>query len=257
MIKTNLKSLEPSKVAFSVPVTLLSHGYFAPDKIPGGMITVFPWDSGVDDWIQERVRKPHRDRLLWDLAAQLSNTNGVPIDLFPIGDINTILLVARAILRKNVITYTPVCTVCSAANKEESVRVPDELERIGEKDENYPGFDVITLPESGDVVKVRPLTVGDEISIASRGKELRKSISDRLAKIYATIVDVGGGIPDNAVEVDRWWKALHPSDTEFFESRQNSLFPHLGTDITHQCDSCGATFVHQLSLDREFFRGGR
>src|SRR5271157_5163859 len=147
--QSKLKSLQPRRMQFQKRVKLLSGGYIKPDAFPNGEITVFPWDMNVDDWLAERIRKGVRDTVLFDLCAHLCDLNGCPLDSFIVGDVNTVLLVARAIRYDSVVQYEAVCPKCQHTTTE-SIRVPDELGRVGEKTLEYPGFDTITLSDCGD-----------------------------------------------------------------------------------------------------------
>lgn len=259
-IKSNVKSFVPARQAFKQEITLLSHGFANPEAFPDGLITVYPWDSEIDEWIQQRVRKPQKNRLLWELCEKLCNLNGTKIEEFVMGDVHTVLLVARSIIHKNEVRYSPVCTHCNTVNPEDKVKIPDELEKIGEKTLDYEGWDSIVLPESKDHVKIRPLRVSDEIAIDGRTAEQKKVISDRLAHILSAVVTIGNGTeegaPDNMQELFIWWQSLHPQDKNFIEQSQDRLFPHLGTAIRHRCETCGREFDHELQLDQDFFRRG-
>lgn len=261
-IKSNVKNYVPARQAFKQEIMLLSRGYANPEAFPEGKITVFPWDSEVDEWIQQRVRKANKNRLLWELCEKLCGLNGTKIEDFVVGDVHTVILVARSIIHKNQIRYSPVCPHCTTVNPEDTVVVPDELEKIGEKDADYPGWDVVVLGECKDHVKIRPLRVSDEIAIDSRTQEQKKVISDHLAHILAAIVTIGDGkeegAPESMQELFMWWQSLHPQDKLTLEQAQDQLFPHLGTSIRHQCETCGREFDHELQLNQDFFRrGGR
>lgn len=256
-LKTNLKDLKPAKQRFSLVIDLISGGYFDREKFPDGKITVFPWDGEVDDWLVKRARQANKSRMPWELAAKLCDTNGCPIEKFPLGDINTITLVAKSIVFDSQIKYVPVCTSCGQENEQCTIRVPDELEPVGKKGPDYAGFDVVVLSHSGDEVKYRPLTVADEIEIESRESGKKTAVNDRLARIFSSIVSVGGGQPDSVAEILSWWNALHPADQDQFSREMNNNYPHLSTDINHICDVCGAKFVHALDVDSTFFRRSR
>src|SRR5574343_67953 len=259
-IVSNMKSLLPARQAFKQEITLLSRGYVNPVAFPDGKITIYPWDSETDEWVSDRVRKPKRNRMLWELCARLCNLNNCPIEDFVVGDVNTVLLLARSIQHKNVIRYFPLCPACGSENKPESVQVPNELEKIGEKTADYPGYDVVQLPNCGDTVKIRPLQVKDEIMIDEREAATKQLISDNLAHILVPILTVGNGKeegkPDSIQELLTWWIALHPMDKKFLEEAENRLYPHLSLLIPHTCDACNHKFNHSLSLDQDFFRGG-
>jgi hypothetical protein len=254
-IKTNLKDLGiPSREKFKQEITLLSHGYVAPTALPDGKITVFPWEHDTDDWMLEESKKSDRKNILFNLFPRLCNLNGCDPMNFVVGDMNTVLLVSRAINNANVIEYQAVCPYCRATSRAE-VKVPDELEKVGEKSAKYPGYDDITLPVSKDTVRIRPLLVRDEVTIQNRevGPGFPQ-MSDRMAHIIAPIMQVGGGKPDSPKELVDWYTSLHPKDKKFLEDKQDDLYPHLDTKMRLVCGDCGKRYVHNLSFNDEFFR---
>lgn len=253
-INTNLKSLTPRREAYKRVITLVSGGFYAPEKLPGGQITVYPWDTNIDAWFQERLRKPNRDNALWEVTEKVANLNGVSYKDMPIGDILTILMVARSILSDCVIDYTAICPQCQRAHPER-VRIPDELVPVGKKDDGFKGTDSITLPDSQDVVEIRVLTVGDELSIGERSTEDKTLVPDTLATILFSIASVGGGRPESKEEAIAWYNALSPKDAEFLRKRRSELNPQLDADLSIKCDGCGHKFTHTLELQRDFFRG--
>lgn len=252
-INSGLKNFEPARQVFRREITLLSGGYYDRKALPGGRITVFPWDVDVDAWLQQRRRESKFSSVLWELATKVSNLNGCPVEKLPLGDVNTILLVARSITNDSQVEYAPTCTKCGMLNEKVVVKIPDDLTRIGEKGPEYPGWDEFVLPKSNDVVRLRPYTVGDEVQITSRTDEQRKKLPDRMMRICLPIVSIGGGAPDHVDELMGWWNALHPKDRKEFLRNQDNLYPHLDTDLEHVCDVCGAKFVYTLNVDTEFF----
>ncbi len=254
-IKSSLKNFEPARQVFKREITLLSRGYYDRAAFPDGKITVFPWDVDIDAWVQQvQHEAKYKTRLLWELTAKLCNLNGCKIEKLPVGDVYTILFVARAITSDSVIEYTPTCTKCGQVNQRVTVRVPDELERVGEKPLDYPGWDEFKLPKSGDVVRLRPYTVEDELVVTGRDEQSRKKVPDRMLRLCAPVVSIGGGAPDSLDELVGWWSALHPKDRQEFITQQDLLYPHLNPELEHVCDVCGAKFVHTLNVNAEFFR---
>jgi hypothetical protein len=254
-INTNLKSLTPRRDAYKKEITLVSGGFYAPQAFPQGKITVYPWDTAIDAWYQERQRQPKPEYVLWEAAEKIANLNGVSHKDMPFGDILTILMVSRSILSDCVIEYVASCPACATPNPG-SVRIPDELSIVGKKAPDFKGTDTITLPECKDVVELRVMTVGDEISVMDRSDEDKALIPDTLALILHSIATVGGGRPDNKEEVLVWYNALSPKDAEFITKKRAELTPQLERDITIECDKCKAQFKHTLEIHREFFRRG-
>jgi len=251
--QSKLTSLEPRRLRFQKRIKLLSGGYVKPDSFPNGEITVFPWDANIDDWLAERVRKGNRDMLLFDLCAQVCDLNGCPLDAFVIGDVNTVLLVSRSLRYNGIVEYECTCPNCRTTTVE-TITVPDELGRVGEKDTSYPGFDTLTLPECQDVLQVRPLQVKDESIILAREPASKALMTDRVMHILMPIVSINDGKPDAWEEATRWYNALSPSDAQYLEDRENELYPHLATEIPHLCDQCQKKFKHTLDFTAEFFR---
>lgn len=254
-IKSNLKSLEPRKVQFQTRIKLLSNGFSYPSAFPNGEITVYPWDASVDDWIAERGRRGNQGTILYDLCAKVCDLNGCPIDQFVVGDINTVLLVSRAMRYNSRVEYECECPYCSHRTVE-VIKVPDELGRVGEKAEGYPGYDEVTLQDSKDVVRFRPLLVRDEKLIEARDDVSRQVISDRLMHIITPIVAVNEGVPDSLEEAVRWYNALSPYDSTQLETAENEAYPHLDTELAHRCDRCHKRFKFPLDISADFFRSG-
>jgi len=251
--QSKLKDLRPRRLQFQKRITLLSHGFTKPDSFPNGEITVFPWDTDVDDWLFERMKKGDQHMVMYDMAAKVCDLNGCPLDNFIVGDISTVLLVSRSLRYNSVIEYDAECPHCSFKSFE-SIRVPDELGRIGEKSADYPGFDEITLPDCQDVVRIRPLRVRDERNISDRDEASRAMMTDHVARILTGIVTINEGTPSALEEVLRWWQAISPRDCAFLESEQKRLSPVLDSDIPHVCDRCSKKFVHTIEFSKDFFR---
>lgn len=253
-IKTNMKSLTPRRQAFKREIQLLSHGYTNPTAWPDGKIVVLPWDSTVDEFMLETQKRTKRDEVLFALIEKVCDLNGGSIDDLVVTELMIILLTARTMaVGQGRVHYKSTCPMCKTI-AEEAITVPDDLERVGEKSPNYPGFDTITLPECQDQIKVRPLVVRDERIVLERPAEQRKAISDRRLRILLSIVSINDSRADTLEEMVRYHEALSPADVRFLEQQQDQLSPQLNTNIPHQCDACGHTYKHVLGFDTEFFR---
>lgn len=251
--QSKMQSLTPRRQKHQQQVKLLSGGYTAPQSFPDGNITVYPWDSSIDDWMEERLKQGNRHRLLYDLVGQVSNLNGCSIEKFVVGDISTVLLVSRAIRFDNLIEYEAICANCG--NPELSrIKVPDELGRVAEKTSGFPGYDIITLPDCQDALKIRPLLVKDEIYISERDDTSKQLASDRVMHILLPIMTVNDGKPDTWEELNTYYQALSPVDAAFLEDQENTLYPHLDTEIPHKCDICRRQFKFNLDFNADFFR---
>jgi hypothetical protein len=245
--------MQPRRLQYQKRIKLISGGYIKPECFPGGEITVFPWDTNIDDWLNEHVRKGGRQTAMFDLCAKLCDLNGCPLDSFVMGDVTTVLLVSRALRHGGTVAYNWDCPVCAASGREE-IRLPDDLGKLGEKAPNYPGYDLIRLPECQDEVAIRPLLVGDEKRILEREPISKRLMSDTIMHILTPVQAINGGNPEVWEDLVRWYQALPPQDAQFLEDQENLLYPHLDTNIPHTCDSCRAKFKQALSINTEFFR---
>ena len=254
-IKTNLKSLTPRRQQYKQEITLLSHGYNNPTAWPDGKLIVYPWDNAVDQWLIDHVRKLNKTELVYGLLRHCCDLNGGKIEDFVAEEINVVLLVSRALSTDGVVVYTSMCPFCGA-KKQERIKVPDELEKVGEKKADYPGFDEITLPTVSDKVKLRPLLVTDEKLIVERGEEQKKAVPDAELRTLMRVIEINGTKPDTQEELVTWFRALHSKDAKFLDDEGRRLTPHLNTNIPHVCDEaeCGRKFTHPITFDQEFFR---
>lgn len=254
-IKTNLKSLTPRRQQYKKEITLLSHGYNNPTAWPGGKLTVFPWDNSIDQWLLDNVRKLTKAELVYGLLKHCCDLNGGSLDDFIAEEINLVLLVSRALSTDGIVVYTSQCPFCGA-KKQEKIKVPDELEKLGEKSPEYVGFDEIVLPVVQDKVKIRPLMVKDERIIIERDDDRKKAVPDTELRTLMRIVDINESKPDSHEELLTWFRALHSKDAKFLEDEGRRLTPHLNTNIPHVCDEieCARKFTHPITFDQEFFR---
>lgn len=254
-IKTNLKSLTPRRQQYKREITLLSHGYSNPTAWPDGKLTVYPWDNSIDQWLLDNLRKSAKQELVFGLLRHCCDLNGGSVDTFVADEINVVLLVSRALSTDGVVAYTSACPFCGA-KKQETIHIPDELEKVGEKSADYPGFDVITLPMIADVIKLRPLLVSDEKLIINREDDKKKAVPDAELRTIMRVVAINDSKPDTLDELVIWFRALHAKDSKFLEDKGRELTPHLNTNVPHVCDDtdCGKKFNFPLTFDQEFFR---
>ena len=254
-IKSNLKSLAPRRQTYKQEITLLSHGYTNPTAWPDGRITIYPWDNSIEQWLLENVRKIGKQELVYGLLRLCCDLNGGAIDDFIVEEINVVLLVSRALSIDGKVTYTSSCPFCGH-KKQETIEVPAELEKVGEKQSNYPGFDVISLPVVQDTVKIRPLLVRDEKMVINRTEDIKKQVPDAELRTLMRVITINDSAPDTLEELVTWYRALHPKDANYLEDQGRKITPHLNTVIPHACDDpeCGKRFTHPLSFDQEFFR---
>ena len=259
-IKTNLTDLKPARDRFCRTVTLLSRGYYAPQSFPNGQITIYPWDTSIDEWFTNQSRKKGTKgaNLMFDVLPKICNLNGCPVDEFLASEAVLILMVSRRILHKDAVQFGTVCPHCGN-QQTESVKIPDELGKIGEKPEGYPGWDEITLDTSKDTVRMKPYRIGDMRRLVEMAKEpvfRTIQVSDSVIQVTQSIIDIGGGKPDSAHEILNWFLALHPGDAEQLLHFYDSIQPSLDTSVVVECEDnrCGKTFDYKLQLDADFFR---
>lgn len=254
-IKTNLKTLAPRRQTYKREIQLLSHGYNDPAAWPDGKLTVFPWDDAIDRWMIDNVRKLSKQDLVYGLLRNCADLNGGNIDNFVADEINVVLMVSRALSTDGVVVYTAICPYCGG-KRQEQIKVPDELEKVGEKTADYPGCDEITLPMIQDKVTLRPLLVKDEKTILNRKDADKKTVSDAELRTIMRVVTVGEGKPETLEELLNWYRSLHPKDSKFIEDEGRRITPHLNTNLPHVCDEpdCGRHFHQNVTIDQEFFR---
>jgi len=255
-IKTNLRDLNPSRDRYIRSIQLISGGHFNGAAFPDGMITVYPWDFNVDEWLTTRIRKGALKgrSILFNVLPKVCNLGSCKLENFIASEVMLVLMVARSILRDDVVEFEHECPSCGHTGSDR-IKVPDQLERIGEKKLGWPGYDLITLPKIKDVVKVKPLTIGEELQVLNRtDHERAATCSDSVARVMSGIIDVNDGKPDSAMELIQWFNALPPSDQEFLLEEFDKTQPQLSQVVSMECDSCGVKFDRALRLDEDFFR---
>jgi hypothetical protein len=252
-IKTNMTNLQPRKQVYKREIQLLSRGFSAPQAWPNGKITVFPWDTSVDQFLVDQT-KGGSGNLLFGLLEKVCNLNGAHVDQFVASEIQSILLLSRAIQYDGCMDYDSHCPFCHTVARE-SIKIPDELAPIGEKPDRYPGYDDITLPHCKDVVRIRPLLVKDHKKMDELLRnDTANGLDKRQLQVLLAIVSINDGSPDNLDEVNIWYEALSPEDALFLQEKQVELSPHLENRIPHRCGECQRTFYHILTFEQEFFR---
>jgi len=250
-IKTKLASLTPARERCKRTITLLSHGYYAKTAFPNGDIEVFPWDSYADD-ILLSSREDLKLKALYSLIPRLCNLNGCKATAMLAGDAMTVLLVSRSF---RTACMTQVSTVNSVGKKVSiTVKIPDNLERVGEKDPGYAGVDVITLPDAGDEIGLRPLTIGDEITVEEmKSGKYAEHPADAL-RFITGLVHVGNGEVEDPEEALAYWNALSVPDQLHAVAEQDRLSPHLSNTATAVDITTGQEIKVTLNLGYDFFR---
>lgn len=262
-LKSNLGDLAkvaPAADKLRKVITLVSHGYSAPELFPGGQLTVLPWDLRVIEWMStQQVAGIGRAELTRRMLARITGRALVQVDMLPLGEVNLVMMVSRALVwSDSTVVYNSTCPHCGARQKQSSIKIPDSLGRRGEKPSDYPGWDEVALPDSKDVVRVRPLLVGDSYTIESRPIQDRSAIPDLEARIMTAIVSVNGGEAESGdkgrLELHAYVRGLPPLDLEFLSSSMSDFSPGLDDRVPHTCDACGSEFRHRLNFDIDFFR---
>jgi len=253
-INSNLSIEVPSRERFKQTIRMLSAGACNPTAFPKGEITIYPWDISVDDWVVTKGK--FQQSSMYEILPVLADLNGCKPDDLYVGDAATILLVSRSMRHGNSIQFSPVCPHCKEKNPPESVKIPEQLRKAGEKPIGWNGVDTIKLPESGDEVVIRPLRVKDEKFIEGRSAEEVKAIPTITAHLVACVVTVGGGKPDSIVEVVRWFRALSASDQDYLSRQVDELHPRLDNEVRFKCEFCQGEFGHKIDLEKSFFRSG-
>jgi len=250
--------MRPRREKDKKEIVLPSGGYANRTAFPDGKITVFPWDSIVDDWLNTTMQRgtpEEKQGALFNVLAKVSNLNGCLLNDFVLGDVNAVLLCSRSIQNDSYIEYGAICPDC--ANEEVDKIRSEDLTCISPKGPDYKGSDSLTLPKCQDVIELRPLRVEDELKIGSRAPENKALVSDHIAHAIAGIVSVNGTQPERIQEMVQWYLALPTGDAAFLEQQEDLLTPHLDLRLPQRCTHCGYLYYFRMTLDAEFFRSGR
>lgn len=250
-IKTNLSSLKPASERLKANMKLLSGGYSVPTFAQDGVVTVYPWDSEVSAYLQERMEAVSSIEAMFDTLGKVLRAPKEVVNAFVASEVVSVLIFARALTNAQTLEFDAVCTnpKCKHTHRVK-LCVPDQLERIGEKPAGYKGVDILELPVSKDVLEVRPLLVNDELSIVTPPPGL----STTAARHLLSIATVNGTRADSQAELTMYYRALEPRDVDTLATFISVNEPKLGTTVTCICDKCGTTFTKELSLDSDFFR---
>lgn len=259
-IQTKLKTLAPSTERLKTTITLISKGYSVRSALPEGELVVYPWDSEISEWLVNRASKTKDDMTLSaDVVAKLTRLPGSVVDNFVASELLLVMLVARSLTTDGVIKYTAKCPHCGTTQKEATIAVPAQLGVTGEKSLEYPGYDEITLPSCGDLLRVRPLLVAD-IRRAREGGNTPEtacilSLGTNSRHALLSITSVNGGTPDSLLELVTYYKALPPTDVGFLKARMRELSPALDTMVPQKCENpeCEKEFKYDISMGYDFF----
>ena len=259
-IRSHLKSLEPTRKRFAKEITLLSHGFSSPKAFPSGKITVYPWDLVLQEKLLDRRSvdaTSNTEKILSELLPFMCNLNGARPDDFYVSELKLILMVSYAQGQGGNLTLNHTCPKCGKRDRT-CIVVPDNLEKLGEKSADWTGFDSVKLPETGDIVELRPLKVADLKSIWARTDEMRQVVSDDVFRFCLHIHTVGTdkdnkGKPDSFIEAAQYVNALSIQDVSALTKAIKEFSPRLKESVTIKCDKCSHEYEHALTLDFEFF----
>lgn len=250
-LNTRLPSLVPTSERLKQRVELISRGYSLKPEIPDGHITVYPWDSEISDWVVTATSA--QDKLFSvEIVQKLTRLPTAMMDRFVASELLMVMLVARALTAGQKLRYSARCPHCQAVQKESAVSVPGDLTVLGQKDSAYPGFDMITLPVTGDEIKFQPLRVAHLRALADKRP---KGITESGSNFALSIQEVNGSLPEKTEELFQYYLALPPEDVTFLQQKSKELSPALDTRVEHRCDSeaCRQKFHYNLGLHYDFF----
>lgn len=250
-LTSKLPSLVPASERLKQTITLISSGYSLKPEIGEGQLTVYPWDGEISEWVVSSARA--KDPLFSVAIVQkLTRLPTVLMDRFVASELLLIMLVGRALTTKGGVEYRATCPHCQTVQQLSKLKVPGELGVLGAKANDYPGFDEITLPECGDVIKLRPLLVANLREVS----EVRPAtISESGANLAASIQSVNGTVAATPTELFQYYLALPPADVTYLRKKSRELSPALDTLVPHTCDSeqCRQPFHYNLGMHYDFF----
>jgi hypothetical protein len=258
-IVSKLSSMQNAAERLKRVIMLPSSGYSIRSYSVDGTITVYPWDSEVSEWMLEQSseRRGSSFSFMASVAGRVTRFSSSIIDQFVASELLLILLVARGLASNGRLHYTSRCPHCKRAQKQSEIVVPDALGVVGKKEIDYPGYEDVTLPESTDVLTVRPLKVIDVTSPSTTptAENAMKNLSQNTKNTLRAIIAVGGGTPEDVPELVRYYLALPLTDVAFLKRRLREISPGVDMLIPHECDfaDCKLKFSFDLALDYDFF----
>lgn len=254
MIKSNLPSLVPSSERLKQTIQLISKGYALKPELAVGQLTVYPWDEEISDWMITSSRA--QDPLFTVAVVQkLTRLPSPLMERFVASELLLVMLVARSLSTKGEINYKARCPHCQTVQASTTLKVPGEMGILGSKAEDYPGFDEITLPESKDKIRFRPLQVMHLRQAIEARAQMVASISENGANLALSIQAVNDTLPESPQELFAYYLALPPVDVAYLKQKSKELSPALDTHVPHTCDAedCRSPFHYNLGLHYDFF----
>ena len=254
-IKTNLTSLAPRRETYKKSIPMVSGAYYDRQAFPDGKITVFPWDSSMDEWFLKRLREPNREYAMFDVIPRIADLHGCDVKRMLPVDTKLIYTASRSIANDLTVKYTARCPKCDTGHPGVSA-IPGSLRPLAQKPLDYDGKETITLPDSKDIVCFRHVTVGDEYTLNERSVEEKNAVNYMVARLLVGILTVGGEPPTDRAELYTWYMALSPKDAKYLAQQEDELLPRPDYEVPFVCDTCGHAFKFRLDLDESFFRVG-
>ena len=188
----------------------------------------------------------------------------INLDDISIGDFNALMYASRVISYGTEYPISYRCEVCGSNSK-----VNFDLSDIDHKKIDFDLLNreneyFLTLNKSGDRLKIKLLTHGDEKRINKNIKDSKKlknltKVDDELSiRMAQIILDIEGlDLPDENPK--RFYKILaYVKQMNIMDSRQLRKFakditPNMDTLVNIECSECGEVSTMELPINREFF----
>jgi len=234
---------------------LPSGGYPYKGKLPEGRITVYAFNFDAEQVLAGDGDGASKMNGVIPYICNLPEGLEVSDLLAP--DQFYILLAARSLSFGASYSFSTSCPACDKPEKH-TFTLPEGLP-INRVEESFEGYHTFTLPDSQDVVKVRFLTVGDDLSVDAAAKQFKMNARDpgdpgykfRLAK---HVVSVNDGLPESLQEVVAYLSELDGKDPQVFKREIETNQPGVPPLLTIQCPSCSEQYEIPFKMTQEFFR---
>ena len=183
-------------------------------------------------------------------------------ELFLAGDVFAIVAVARGLTYGQDYRFKVVCPECDTPEIV-TIKVPAELpiiswegKSLAELQESW----TVLLPIARDSVKVRPLTIAEELSVSDSIRVAAASGSDASSGVYtmaAHIREVNGGAPDTLMEAVSYVRKLRGDDMTALQQVVADCSPGIKIKYDMLCDKCSNKYSTSIPLSADFFRRNR
>jgi hypothetical protein len=252
-LKSNRKGPKVSQV-----FTLPSHGFPYPDAFPEGRITVYPYNSEVEQTIadegivpQERINKAVKC-----IAAfpEVFNTD----DLL-VGDQYYVFAASRSMSGDAQYKFKTQCSSCGK-QEEHEFTLPNGLP-IKEYPATFKEPLTFDLPDLKDTIGIRFLRVRDEKQIRLFCKTRKQVHNEQgditiTARLASHIASVNDGQPDNLDEAYEYVKGLAGADFIKLRTEIQKSQPGLMQLLRVQCphSDCNTVYTTVFPINADFFR---